>query len=209
MRDGRRIPIAAGLLVATMVLAGCSGAAVESLTASAPASGSSPKASACLDAIVADQRIKPTIANLSSVNELVALATFDGYGEARWNTVDGLRPKALSEMWVAIVTPARFTSEDSIRGDIDGSSGFQVPGGKVGCDRQSVDSAPTLKDGDKYLIFLQAPDPQETQVSNAWWVYEAFPVNGDGLVETPFDGTLSRDQVSDIVKANPVVKASS
>lgn len=195
------------LVVATIAFTGCSGAAVESREPSAPPSASPPKASSCMDAIVTDERIKPTIANLSSVNELVILATFDGYDEARWNSSDGLPPKAPSDLWVAIVTPARFTSEDSIRGEVDRASGFEIPGGQIGCDRQSVDSAPALKDGDRYLVFLQAPNSQEAQVNDAWLVYDAFPVRSDNLIETPLDGELSRDQVATIVEANPVVKA--
>jgi len=139
------------------------------------------------------------------VSSTVLVGTFQGYEKARWNTGSGDRPTGSENLGILIVRPTNIEASKALRGDIAFAQDTVVPGGEVGCSRQTFSSDPILIEGQAYVLFL-ADDPESSHQGSATkLVGWAWPLTADGLVETPLEGLLEISSIQSTLDATKLV----
>jgi hypothetical protein len=200
----------------TLMLLGSVFAACTSATGApksqppAESAGSTSGVAADADCYAIDENVDTpplTVATLSPVTTAVVIAEVKAIEGGVWNTKNGAKPeKARGPRFnPGIVTPVNLQVLASIQGEL-GPGAVRVvnPGGTAGCVEYSVDNAAVLEKGRTYAFFLQpSPDADGERHADLPQVLVAWPIAGDGSVETPYDGTLSRDDFIALVE-NPV-----
>jgi hypothetical protein len=200
----------------TLMLLGSVFAACTSATGApksqppAETAGSTSEVTAEADCYAIDENVDTpplTVATLSRVTTAVVIAEVKAIEGGVWNTENGAKPdKARGPRFnPGIVTPINLQVLESVQGEL-GPGAVRVvnPGGTAGCVEHSVDNAAVLEKGRTYAFFLQpSPDADGDRHADLPQVLVAWPVAADGSVETPYDGTLSRDDFNGLVE-NPV-----
>ncbi len=168
-------------------------------------------APSCVDeSIIAEQSMNPrTMADLATKSAVVVVGTFGGYGTALWNTPDGKRPSAadLQNQSKApmLERPASIVVETAIRPAGPGGLEATVRGGRLGCDRITLtdDDTQDLIVGSRYLFFMSPLDDINGKLSPDPSVLDAWPVGGDGFVQTPHEGNVSMSAVAAVLARVP------
>jgi hypothetical protein len=149
--------------------------------------------------------ITPSIEQLSKVAPAVFVATFNGYGEAFWDTTDG---KAATQDVVQrgdaqILTPLTLDVNGEVKGKREVADHAVVFGGTIGCDVFTSSENPALSAGSKYVMFLVPRTKGGTGTGDAWLV-GAWQVGPTGEVATPVEGARSlRQLVREIQAGKP------
>lgn len=119
-------------------------------------------------------------------SDLVIDTLVVGRGPGHWTTVDGLRPSGGTRFshGYMIVTPLKFGSSHVLRDHrLDATSEIVVPGGQVGQDRITSDSAPVLVGHRYLLVAVPGVDPRTKHwTERSMMVLDAFPIDSSGLV---------------------------
>src|SRR5579885_800564 len=127
---------------------------------------------------------------------LVAEVTHITHGKSRWNTPDGLRPhisavaphasiaQTIVEQGYRIYTPVQFGMMKIFKDHRQQETeAFMTLGGQVQQDQYWLDPFPQLRDGDHYVIvFSPTIQPGQGKVETWLLVYNAFPVDAQGIV---------------------------
>jgi hypothetical protein len=187
----------AGGIAATLVLvAGCVSAG--GLTAPPEASSSSaiatPIASAsdgnCFGVSVAAGTSAPyTIASLAAEGKVFVVGEVTAIEPAMFNTADGKKPPgwgARSSVSAKIVTPVVLQVEQVLRGEIrPGEIRVLIWGGTVGCWTMTVDVAPRVELGQRYVFILtQALDANGKNLLDLQEMKFAWTVDSNDVVQT-------------------------
>jgi hypothetical protein len=94
---------------------------------------------------------------LTRISNLILIATFDGYGDATWNTPDGSRPTSEefrnSSYDVTIIRGVQMTVDEDLRGTTAEAADIYVRGGTVGCDTIAYSDAQQLLFGSRYVFY--------------------------------------------------------
>jgi hypothetical protein len=143
----------------------------------------------------------------ASVSPSIFVGTVRGNGGGFWNTPDGLPPASARAFDNAqIYTPIVVSVDTVIRGQPTAAALAAVLGGSVGCSRWTFIPAPVELTPDVRYLFFAQPGYDSIRRPNAFvLVWQAWPVSGNDLVETPEEGTLPLAAVTAEVEAHPVL----
>jgi hypothetical protein len=147
-----------------------------------------------------------TMENVAGFSSAVVIGTFDGYGEAAWNTQDGKRPTNYPEVdiGVLIYRPVGITPDTVLRGSPASGVNARVVGGQVGRDSAHYSDEPILQVGGRYVFFVQPEwDPKNTRSTDPWVIW-AWPVNANDMVQTPLEGEVPVSTLARIVAGTPM-----
>lgn len=136
----------------------------------------------------------PGVQPLMRMSWAVVIATFEAYGEPRWNTVGGERPTweehTNADYPVTIIRDVRLQVEDYLRGTPAELEGAYVRGGQIGCDAVSYGNMPEFRAGDRAIFFFApldipalgaAPLPQLARVWLLGDDASVLPYSGAGV----------------------------
>jgi hypothetical protein len=112
----------------------------------------------CLSRSHAVDTVPATIQSVAQVAPTVVVGTFEGYGDAQWNSPTGARPGPDDGGVTLIYRSVKLTPTAILRGSMADASNVFVPGGDIGCNHETFDSDPSLEVGTDYVFFLQS-DP--------------------------------------------------
>lgn len=148
----------------------------------------------CIEILATDEGPETTPA-LYGVATDILVGTFVGYGPARWNTPDGVRPtleevRATSAVLIRSLDVART---ERILGSTAPGRLIQV-GGTAGCDRVDL-GKPELEPAARYVFFLLPVNDSRGHPSGDAALITAWPVDGIGTVSTPGEGDLSLQEL--------------
>jgi hypothetical protein len=196
----------AALISACVASPGASINKVEPSDAAPPTSYPSP-GSKCISNNTVVTTADPTMTNLARFSTGVVIGTFNGFGDAEWNTPSGLAPVTAAEksLSVWIFRPIKITPSSALRGDPSIVVNARIKGGNVGCDSAHYSDEPVLKDGASYVFFLEPEwEPKEARATDPWVLW-AWPVNPDGTVRTPLEGDVSLTDLTQVVATTPIM----
>lgn len=139
--------------------------------------------------------VAPTIENMAAVSLMAVVGEMVSVDEPRWNTPDGSRPgtgrppaEAQIYRGAAINIGSIVRAEGSAARD---QVIARLLGGKVGCDEYSAGYAPSVKEGKRYLFFLNETFNVGGTRSEDLGLFAAWPIDpSTGLVETPLEGHM-------------------
>ena len=200
---GRLVRVAV-LTAAVGTLAGCyrgPGVTASSATVS-PTEGPSSAAivatpTNCVSLSESIYAADPTLENLRAESRDVVIGSVTGKGAAFWDSPTGNGPKTGEQPGEGreffILTPYTVTVDAVVAGNRPlGAVTVLVEGGKVGCSTFSVSPGVSLEVNRQYALFL---DPRQAANGSGQMdapaAFQAFPVQADGKVLTPFDGAVS------------------
>jgi hypothetical protein len=143
------------------------------------------------------------MANLASVATDIMTATFEGYGASEWNTPTGARPPADANLAVWMFTRVKVAPSAVLRGNAPVGASLRVRGGTIGCDSESYDATMPLTVGTSYTIFA-VPEWEKNSASADPWLMWAWPVNPDGTIQSPLEGSVTPGQLSKAVSDTPL-----
>ncbi len=210
-------PRVAATFVAAIVLTAACVVAPGASFDKAQASGATPPAvyptagSSCISTNTIVSSVDPTMANLAQFSNAVVIGTFDGYGEAQWNTKGASAPATASErrLGVWIYRPIKISPTVVLRGSAAAVVNARVKGGMVGCDSAYYSDTPVLKQGATYVFFVEPEwDPGEARSTDPWVLW-AWPQNVDGTVQTPLEGDVSVAALGQVIAGTPSTVTSS
>lgn len=198
------LPIAAPGSVATPTLAPtASTTSSGGLLALEPAVSQAPPPDCDGRLEILDRAVPDTswIAGWSSAS---VLATITEVGPAQWNTANGGPPTGgeISPL-LDVMRLVRLTVEDPLTGEPTPDSLVAwLPGGTIGCASFSVLGGWPLElnVGERFVFFLQ-DDVNPASELGVPYVFSMWPVNHDGIVDTPSEGQLSIVEVADRLQA--------
>lgn len=210
-----RIRVLSLLALTTFVGACVSGAGASSSPVPSDITAINPQPSPeCITTDVNVDAIPPTVANLMGFSTDVFVAQVKSIEAGVWNTKDGTPPgkgvKAGPKFDPSIVTPVNLQVTDTWFGDA-GPGAIRVVnrGGTAGCSAFNVNIAPDLQKGSTYVFFLQPSTDADGQGRpDLPVVLRAWPVDANGQVQTPEDGSLSLAQLKGLV-GHPVAPSAS
>jgi hypothetical protein len=174
-----------------------------------PPSGSVPPTSSpntgskCLQVSTAVNAGPETLNQLAMFASDVVVGTFDGLGEAQWNTADGQPPASDSELSVLVFRPIKITPTTALRGSMSSVASARIEGGDIGCNYQHFDNELDLKPGGTYTFFLVPEWDAKHARSTDPWVLWAWPTSADGTVTSPTEGDISTSDLSKTLAENP------
>ena len=178
------------------------------LPSSSPVASNGPSqpTSGCVDGRFETSRMQLTTTNVASVSSIVVVATFDGFETPRWNTPDGLRPKAPSIHTAdKIYRPAHVTIKQTVAGPSPASSfAVRVDGGDLGCDHYAYDYSPTLAAGSQYVMFIGYSVDSAGATTSDLSLVEAWPLSQTNVVTTPLEGSLDLATLKSAVAKVPM-----
>lgn len=165
---------------------------------SSPSTGSK-----CLQVTTAVNAGPETTNQLARFASDVVVGTFDGLGEAQWNTSGGQRPTSDTGLSVLIFRPIKITPTTALRGSTASVASARIEGGDIGCDYQHFDNELVLKPGGTYTFFLVPEWDAKHARSTDPWVLWAWPTSADGTVTSPTEGDISTSALSKTLAENP------
>ena len=148
------------------------------------------------------------MSNLVSIATGIMIATFEGSGSAQWNTPTGNRPAAEANLAVWIFTPVKMAPQTVLRSSVGTTASHRIKGGTIGCDTDTYDDTPKLAVGATYAVFA-VPEWDKSAASADPWILWAWLVEPDGTLQTPLDGSVTIDQLSQAVTQLPVATSGS
>ena len=145
-----------------------------------------------------------TVKSIATASALVVKGTFQGYGAAIWNTPDGHRA-TWDEVGAGarLVTPLSIAVDSTIRGDSDNRSQIVQRGGTSGCDSMIYSDVQDIPKGASNLFFVGHVYDGTNTIAAFLMLVEAWPIDSDGNVMTPSEGTIPLSEVLSEIKATP------
>lgn len=136
----------------------------------------------------------------------ILLGTFDGHGEASWNTPDGRRPtpSEVIETSARLHRPIRMTVERAIRGTAEDAGHAFDPSGRLDCDLVAFIGGPELSVGQRYLFFLATVSNSVGVMVGDLQLVEAWPVGADDIVETRQEGPIALSELIKTIERTPL-----
>jgi hypothetical protein len=163
-------------------------------TASATAAVSASTSEDCIHQTVYTEHAPFTIANLAA-HETVVVATVKAIGPSVFNTADGRKPLGYPRVGsnATVVTPVVLDVSQVVRGDAQtGPLQVLLSGGQAECVTVTVDIAPELEAGQRYVFFVYPSfDADNTKRPDLPRITTAWPVDANGAVQTELEGSMS------------------
>jgi hypothetical protein len=135
----------------------------------------------CLDSYQ-EVDVYPEVETLVGMSSVIAIATFEEYGEPGWSTLTGERPTTEeyvhADYPVSIVREISLDVDDYLRGTDTDLAGAFVRGGELGCDKMEYSHMPELEEGAEAVFFVGPllvhglGSQQVPQLLRVWWIYE-------------------------------------
>jgi hypothetical protein len=97
-----------------------------------------------------------------------------------------------------------ISNPKSLRGDASILGTARVKGATLGCDRVRYSDEPMLTPGEGYVFFLQSAWDSKTTGASDPWIAEAWPLDSNGIVQTPLEGPVPIDSLTKVVADTPV-----
>lgn len=154
-------------------------------------------------------RSDPTIANRTEASKDVVIGTAT-VGEAKWNTESGAKPATERDgtlpAGAIIYRPITISVSTSLKGDAATTIEARWLGGAVGCEIAAIDngSDTDVAPDTTYTFFLGASlNADGKRTLEELTVLEAWPVDAQGSIKTPLEGTLDAATLNQKVEAAP------
>lgn len=179
------------------------GSSPSPVSSDSPAAASDPS---CYTIYITGENMSEDTATMASISPFIVLGIFEGKGESFWSTKNGAPPASAREAQsTLLVTRVSLSVDTVIRGTPGQADHAVIYGGVVGCTAVVDDDSLSLKVGTRYLIFGTGPaEDAAGNLTNAFPIYEAWPVGADDVVETKIEGDLPLRDVTKLIAAHPV-----
>jgi hypothetical protein len=147
-----------------------------------------------------------TVDNVAGASTDVFVGTFKSYTPTQWNTPDGKRPAGV----VTDQTPAHLIRHvvidqpRAIRGRVGDAAHARINGGDLGCDHYIQSDNLGLTTGQRYVFFCIPPPSSAGGPLDDVWLYQAWPIGSDDIVQTGLDGAIPLSQLESKVAQTPL-----
>ncbi|MBA3851810.1 MAG: hypothetical protein H0X59_05535 [Chloroflexi bacterium] len=146
----------------------------------------------------------PATIDLTRISSSVVLGSVTGVGPGQWNTKDGRLPTGED-----LMDP--FDVMRLLRVDVERQLGYQgaattlivrIRGGTIGCASFTDSEFPNvIEPGQRFVLFLDGWTPPRNGLVGVQRVELMWPVDQEGRVATPEDGTLTIEELATRVAA--------
>jgi hypothetical protein len=147
-----------------------------------------------------------TVDNVAGASTDVIVGTFKSYTPAQWNTPDGKRPAGVvtDQMPAHLIRHVVIVQPRAIRGRVGDAARSRVSGGDLGCDHYFQSDDLSLTPDQRYVFFYIALPPSAGGPPDDAWLYQAWPISSDDIVQTSLDGAIPLSQLESKVAQTPL-----
>jgi hypothetical protein len=147
-----------------------------------------------------------TIDNVAGASTDVIVGTFKSYAPTQWNTPDGKRPAGVvtDETPAHLIRHVVIDQPRAIRGKVGDAAHSRVNGGDLGCDHYIQSDSLGLTPDQRYVFFYIPVPSSEAGPPNDVWLYQAWPIGSDDIVQTGLDGDIPLAQLESKVAQTPL-----
>lgn len=139
-------------------------------------------------------RIALSVEHWALASTAVVRATVEDIGDTQWNTPNGKAPAERQAEASDFMRLIKLAPADIMKGQLT-STVARIPGGTIGCLTFILDEY-DVKVGQEYLVFMRELDPA-TGLRGTLNARLMWPVEADGTVTTPVEGTLTVDEIGE------------
>ena len=146
-----------------------------------------------------------TVDNVVSRSTDIIVGTFKSYTPARWNTPDGKRPAGVvtDETPAHLIRHVVIEQPRAIRGRVGDAAHARINGGDLGCDRYFQSDNVGLTPDQRYVLFCIPLPPSAGPPPDDVWLYQAWPIGSDDIVQTSLDGAMPLSQLESRIAHAP------
>lgn len=148
-----------------------------------------------------------TVDSVAGASTDVIVGTFKSYTPAQWNTLDGKRPAGVvtDETPAHLIRHVVIEQPRAIRGRVGDAAHSRVDGGDLGCDHYNIQSGMIQLTPDQRYVFFYIHLPSSAgPPPDDMWLYQAWPISPDDIVQTSLDGAIPLSQLESKIAQTPL-----